>query len=230
MKKTKELAYWVGVAQSDGHYKVYNEKRKGKLIERHILQLGVSLKSFPMLKKFEEISQKIFGTSGNYCIDKRDMHRFEIKIKRFLNSIEQFNIDFSDPPKPPNWCLDFPEFFGAYLAGVVDGDGDIRILRPKYPCCAIRITSGHEQKELRNSIISMLRCGCSHTKRTRKSKIDNREIVGTYHRLEFYVSPKNFNFIKKYFLPEITIPHKRNKVGDYIIYRKNGRKGAITGS
>ena len=216
MEASKDLAYWIGVAQSDGHYKIYNERRGDKLIERHIIQLGVSISSLPMLKKFEIISQKIFGTSGNYCIDKRKKNRFEIKIKRFLDIIKKLDINFSDPPNPPLWCLKNMEFFGAYLAGVIDGDGDIRISRPQFPQCAIRITSGKEQKELRNIIITILKCGCNHRKKVQQSEIDGREFIGTCHVIEFYVTPKNVEVIKKYVFPEISLIHKRDKLREYI--------------
>ncbi|MCD4760171.1 hypothetical protein K8R33_04765 [archaeon] len=216
MEPSKELAYWVGVAQSDGHYKICNEKRGENVIERHIIQLGVSIKSLPMLKKFETISQKIFGTSGNYCIDKRKKHRFEIKIKRFLDKIKKVSIDFSDPPKPPSWCIRNIEFFGAYMAGVIDGDGDVRVTRPQYPQCAVRITSGKEQKDLRVAIINMLGCGCSYRSITKESQIDGRNFIGTGHVIEFYISPKNFKFTEKFILPEMTIPYKRNMIKEYI--------------
>ena len=75
MNPSKKLAYWVGVTQSDGHYKIYNEKRKNNVVERHIIQLGVKIKSLPMLRKFKNYSQEIFETSGNYCIDKTEKHR-----------------------------------------------------------------------------------------------------------------------------------------------------------
>jgi hypothetical protein len=215
MKPSKKLAYWVGVAQSDGHYKIYNERRGAKLIERHIIQLGVGIKSLPMLKKFESISQKIFGTSGNYCMDKRKKYRFEIKIKRFLNEIKKLNISFSDPPTPPTWCLENRKYFGAYLAGVIDGDGDLRISRSRYPYCAIRITSGSKQINLREGIKTMLNCGCSHRKITRNSEIDGRKIKGTCHVIEFYVTPKNIEMVGQYIFPEISLIHKRDKLKEY---------------
>ena len=213
---SKELAYWTGVAQSDGYFKQYKEKRKGKFIDRCNIVLGVKEKSFPMLYRFQKISRFIFKTNGNFHINKKDVAIFSIRVKNFIEKFKELNINFSDPPKPPKWCVDNQKFFGAYLAGVIDGDGDIRISRKEYPYCAIRITSGKEQKELRDSIINSLKCGCNHIKESKKCKIDGREFIGTSHRIEFYVSSKNYELVEKYILPEITIPHKKRIIDRFI--------------
>jgi len=221
MKKSKELAYWIGVAQSDGCFRNYFEKREDKLIERYKLQLGVREKSLPMLEKFRKISQKLFGTTGNISTNRKEAIVFEIKVKRFLRFFKELDIDFSDPPTPPSWCKHNSKFFCAYLAGVIDGDGDVRISRIKYPMCAVRITSSEEQKELRKSIIKNLSCGCSHRNLSRNSIIDGRKVYGKYSVIEFYISPKNFRIIKEFLIEELSLEYKRNKIIKYIQTREN---------
>lgn len=222
---SKELAYWVGVAQSDGHFKKYKEKRKGKLIDRAKMVLGIKEKSLPMLEKFRKLSQTIFKTSGHRYIDKRNTIIYEIRVKKFLEKFKELEIDFSDPPKPPKWCLKNQKLFGAYLAGIIDGDGDVRIGRKKYPFCAVRITSGKEQKELRTNIKEILNCGCNHNFRQQKSIIEGRKIEGSWHIVEFYISSKNYKFAEEHLLPEISIPHKRERIVNFIESRIKKQKG-----
>tara|TARA_Y100000310_G_scaffold343314_1_gene450351 strand:- start:434 stop:1096 length:663 start_codon:yes stop_codon:yes gene_type:complete len=216
MKKSKELAYWIGVAQSDGCFRNYFEKRGNKLIERYKLQLGVREKSLPMLEKFRGISQELFGTTGNTSINRKRTTVFEIKIKRFLKDFKELDIDFYDPPNPPNWCEDNYKYFCAYLAGIIDGDGDIRISRIEYPMCAVRITSSKEQKKLRKSIIKNLSCGCSQRNLSRESIIEGRKVHGKYSVIEFYISPKNFKIIQEFLVKELSLEYKRNKLIEYI--------------
>lgn len=209
---SKELAYWVGVAQSDGHLNLCKEKRKGKLIDRAKIQLGVADKSIPMLEKFQRASQYIFKTPGCRCKNSKNSNIYEIRIKRHLETLKKLDITFFDPPKPPEWCLKNPKLFGAYLAGIIDGDGDIKLKRPKSPQGSIRITSGKKQEELTQAIRTILKCGCSCWEETR---IKNNKL-NKWYVLEFYITYKNYKYIKKYLLPEIAMDYKKDKISNFI--------------
>ena len=60
---TPDFAYWVGVMQSDGYFKLQNHKKSGKT--RYFVSLKIGEKSLPMQKKFIDISQKLFNVKGS---------------------------------------------------------------------------------------------------------------------------------------------------------------------
>jgi hypothetical protein len=213
--QSKELAYWVGVAQSDG----YNKKKtyfgvsqsRKKYYNKIILKVGE--KSKPMLLKFQKISNQIFKRNAKCHKEKNQVFSFHIGIKSFIHEFSLLNISFKDPPEPPNWCLKNKKYLGAYLAGIIDGDGNINITRPKYPQCKIRISGGYPQINLKETIIKKLNCHAWITKSNNiKSPND--------YRLEFKFSPKNKEFILKNIIPWLQIPHKKTKLKKYSRLRK----------
>lgn len=113
---------------------------------------------------------------------------------------------------PPSW-IDHEKFFGPYIAGVIDGDGSIRIKRPEYPQCYVDITSASEPEELRIAIENYLNCFSSfrHVKRGDES----------WYRLQFLVSKKNVEVIEKFVYPHIQIKHKREVLEKYFEIKKN---------
>lgn len=225
IKPSEELAYWVGVVQSDGCLTRYVKTDK---IPSEIT-LGVCEKSLPMLKKFQEISFNIFKRHSKIWKTKGlDEWRFHIGVKRLLLIFQRLNINF-DLFIPPNWCLNEPKFFGAYLSGLIDGDGDIRIKRPKSPQCVIRITSGDWQNFLEENIQRFLNCGVSQTEINRK-RFDNsfnRFVESNYKELEFCVTPKNFGFILNFLVPYIQLDYKKEKILSYIKMRWAGFEPAL---
>lgn len=106
--------------------------------------------------------------------------------------------------------------FGPYLAGLIDGDGDIRIKRPKYPQCAVRISTGKKPQELAEVIRKMLRCSVYVEKKTQLKFLEGRKFFGTCYRLEFLISSKNLDIVQRYILPNITIKHKKDKLQHFI--------------
>ncbi|MAF99216.1 MAG: hypothetical protein CMH61_01255 [Nanoarchaeota archaeon] len=62
--------------------------------------------------------------------------------------------------------------------------------------------------------------GVSHTIRAGTSFLNGRKIEGIGHVIEFYVSPKNFDFFSNYVVPHIAIVRKREKIESYIKMRK----------
>ena len=218
--KLIDLAYWVGVVQTDGYHKKYLPKNRNKI--RNSIVLDVNPRSLPMLLKFRGISRKLFPINGStYNIRNGSSVAFKFGINKLLPLFEELEIDFSDPPKPPKWIVGDSAFFGAYLAGVIDGDGDVRIRRPQYPQCVIRINSGSFAEELLNSIKYKLNVGASILKQYNENTYKSRKISGYSYRLEFCVSSKNFDFFEKHVLDHIALDYKRDKIKNYIYCRKN---------
>lgn len=217
-----DLAYWMGVVQTDGYFKkVFYKKRK---VYKYFISLTVGQCSLEMLLKFARLSRKLFGIKGSIWVDKkRKSTSFTFGCKNLLDLFNYINIDFSDPPKPPKWIENDLSCFGAYLAGIIDGDGNVEIKRPKYPQCMIRIYSSEIQKELKAILLSNLKCGVCQYSSINHSILGGREINGIEYITQFYISPKNFAFFNNYVLRNIAIKRKRDKLYKYIL----GRCGRI---
>jgi len=213
-----ELAYWIGVVQSDGIFKIYPVK--GRKHPRYEISINVSEKSLPMLFKFQEICKNVFNRNVKiFKIRKRNAWTLNIRVKSLLDTFHKLDIKFNKSFNSPTWCLGSPELFGSYLAGVIDGDGSVTLTkRSEYLYCLIRIYSGNEEKELVNHIKKILNCGVSVQKRTKKNYFakENRFINGTWYELHFLVSSKNYEFLKIFVLPHITINYKKGKIQSFI--------------
>lgn len=212
---SEELAYWVGVAQSDGCFRRYVVKPTGRV--RYFVSLRVRAKSMPMLRRFQEISNEIFNRNvGIFKERKTPTWMFALSVNAFTDVFKSLGIRFGDPPVPPAWTLKDASLFGAYLAGVIDGDGDVRVKRNRYPQCEIRISSGSRQSILSECIRRMLGCSACITYRERDNEIEGRKIHGHVYSLEFYISSKNYKFIKENVVPHIRITYKKGKIENYI--------------
>jgi len=209
--KTLEFAYWTGVAQSDGYFKKYYDKKRKQTSV--IISLKVGKKSLPMLEKFVEISKKYLNRESSIFKNKIGVWECHIGVKKLLNLFKSLDIKFSDPPILPNWVMNDPNFFGSYLAGLIDGDGDIRTKRQKYQQCVIRISSHKPQFELAEELRKILKCEVSISKRIRFKK--------KWCSLEFYVSKKNYVFIQKFVIPFIKLSYKADKLQNFINSKKN---------
>ena len=218
---SKDLGYWVGVVQSDGWLSKTRRKNHGI---NYLIKLGV-ITSIPMLEKFREISRKVFNKNNKSWKNKKTGYvEFKFGAKKLLPIFDKLNIDFSDPPNPPNWCLKNIEYFGAYLAGVIDGDGDVRIKRPKYPQCAIRISSGSPQLNLQKAINQILNCSSNIIMVRKIRTLGKYTFLSTVYVLEFNVSRKNMDFIEVYVVPHLAMKHKKNKILSYIKMKGRGRE------
>jgi len=211
ISESKELAYWVGVAQSDGHLSTYGNNRR--------VMIGVREKSLPMLKKFQMLSGILLDKYAKIYKDKGGNYVFAIGVKKIMSSIRSLNITFGDPPKPPTWALTKNQYFGAYLAGLIDGDGDVRVKRKKYPQCVIRINSGKKQEKLKNCIEKIIKCSASTKQRYKEKILDGRKICGSFYELEFYVSSKNYKFVKNFITPNLQLIYKKEKIMNFILGR-----------
>jgi len=137
-------------------------------------------------------------------------------VNTLLDTFKFFDIKFGNPPRPPKWMSQNLQFFGAYLAGLIDGDGDIRVKRKRYPQCVIRISSGKKQTELSNIIRKLINCSVSITRIEKDKILYGRKIHGICFSLEFYVSSKNYKFAKRFIIPHLTLKHKQEKLQKYI--------------
>ena len=217
IEPSEDLAYWVGAMQTDGSFWKYYRKEKRHFEFR--LAMGVATKSLPMLQRVVELSAKIFKRYGKaYKRDKEDQWDYYIQVKQLLFIFDELDIKFGDPPKPPIWCLEKLELFGAYLAGVIDGDGCIVIKRPKYPQCVIRITSGSKQTILADAIKQILKCSVFQKGFYQKKFVKSwgRIVEGEWCILEFCVSKKTAEFISDFVIPHLQLIYKKEKLEDFI--------------
>lgn len=210
----KQFAYWVGLTQSDGSL---SSRKNG------FVSLAFAVNDKVLAELFRDVCNTYFNKALN--VSQRSDGRWccGMGVNKLLKMFESLGLEFRDPQRPPSWISRSDNLFGAYLAGIIDGDGNVRIKRPKYPQCVIRITSGHEQTELSNSISKTMKCGVSITKRHRVAfyKSENRLIDGTWYDLEFLVSSKNMSFMKSFVLPYVLLESKHRKIKNYILYREH---------
>jgi hypothetical protein len=215
IEPSEKLGYWVGVAQSDGCLRRYLEKRRN--VTRFIVSLEVAKLSLPMIYKFQEISNEVFNRSVSvFKENRRDVWVFNIRVNSLMKTFQYLELKFGDPPTPPKWSITTTVLFGSYMAGLIDGDGDVRIKRKKYPQCVVRISSGGRQGDLSAAITKTMNCSVSITSTKRDKEIGGRKFRGLTYSLEFYVSSKNYEFIKDFILPFITIKYKKEKLKSYI--------------
>ncbi len=216
--KSPDFAYWIGVAQTDGYFKRQFVKSRG--VVRFFIVLGVGKKSLPMLNKFRDISQRMLCVKGSIyqsiSYDKFLKYVYHFGCKNLLDTFRLLDIKFSEPLTPPSWVLESPELFGAYLAGVIDGDGDVRVTRPKYPRCYVRISSRVTPVNLINEMKRFLKCGVSNHLRVKQSKIAGRVFLSRCSITEFLVSKKNYEFIENNFVKHLALSYKKNKIVDYL--------------
>jgi hypothetical protein len=215
----QNFAYWLGVVQSDGYLKIY----KG----RPLISLHVGKNSLPMFKRFIDVSREIFnikGSSYTYSdTSGRPYYLYRFGAKKIIPLFEKPKIALKGFI-PPVHFLKNKKLFGAYLGGIIDGDGNVRISRPKYPQCYVRIFSSNYPKELIESIKSNLTCSVNYREVRKRGKIFGRIVNGVNRRLEFRVIPKNFDYFDKFIVPFIAIDYKRSKIIEYIEKREGGRR------
>ncbi|MFC2135638.1 hypothetical protein ACFLTH_13570, partial [Bacteroidota bacterium] len=81
--QTEEIAYCIGVFQTDGYFK--KQYVKSQQITKYYISLSVCDKSLPMLEKFQKISQKYFKIKGT-----RYITNYENKLNYFKFGCKQF--------------------------------------------------------------------------------------------------------------------------------------------
>ncbi len=212
-----DLAYWVGAMQTDGSLWKYYRKEKAQFEFR--LAMGVATKSLPMLQKVARLSAEIFQRHGKlYKRMSEDQWDYYVQVKQLLPLFRKLDIQFDDPPKPPKWVSAKPRFFGAYLAGVIDGDGCIVVKRPEYPQCMIRITSGLRQFALSKTIKQILKCSVYEQEFYQKKFIKSwgRMVEGKWFISEFCVSSKTAKFVRDFITPHLQLIYKKERLENFI--------------
>jgi len=213
--KKPEVCYWLGLAQSDGYFKKHYVEQHSKFT--HVITL--SMKDLEPVVCFQRISKDFWGRDAKIHKDNRpnaNSFYITIGVSRLLKYFSNMQLDFSDPPKPPKWIANDVRLFGAYIAGIIDGDGSVKVKRPQYPQCLVKISSGSPQNELKDTIEYLFNCRCSIMKQYREVMLNGNLIKGTCYNLEFCVSNKNIEIFQKYVLPWIQIPRKRDKITSFL--------------
>jgi len=211
--ENKDLAYLVGSYQSDGYYYNFQNKKRNR-VETRFGILG-NRKSLPMIKRFQISLRKNFNR--NVKIEKvrnRDVYTLRTTINKLTGTFECIGL-LDKNFAAQNWILSKTGLFGAFLAGLIDGDGSISIKRPKYPQCVIKIWDGTPPLELKGQIEKIMKCKARIYLVKNETIIKGRRVKGEGYYLEFYVSSKNLEFIEKYVYPEMQIKHKRCELEEF---------------
>ena len=102
--KNEEVAYWIGLLQADGCLKKYSYRKNMKNYERHSLELDVKDKI--LVENFQKICKKFLKRSPKIFYRPRGTWVCHIDVKRLQHLFEILDIDFSDPPISPKWCIE----------------------------------------------------------------------------------------------------------------------------
>jgi len=209
-QETPLFAYWLGVAQSDGHlWSGYVNKKKKPTFAAH-LSLETGARSEKMMLTFAQLSRILFGTKATIRTRWRHINEKTYSVRVFIigltRQLDQLDgIVFNKIEPPPKFSNIF--LFGAYLAGVIDGDGSIKFRHLHKTSrggaeCEVIITSGNEPLLLKEKIADYFLCrpNCKKLKRANA------------YNLIFYVSKRNNQLIKKYVVPHLQMPIKKERL------------------
>jgi hypothetical protein len=213
IKASEELLYWIGVVQSDGCLNSYYDKKRNTTYHR--ISVTVSKKSLPMLKKFQVISNSVLGSNIRIYSCKNETFKCTLGAKNLIKIFKDLKIKISDPPIPPKWVFDKDELLGSYIAGLIDGDGNVNTGKNQSKC-TIEIFSHDKQFLLKSLLRNKLKCG-----------IWIRKMDGCYG-IGFRVSHKNYRFIENYVLPHLAILHKADKLKVFINEKRQIFMGLLT--
>ena len=211
-KLNPRLAYFIGALHSDGTFYIFKDKKKKRDVYRLRFQVGE--KSLPMLRYLQNVFDIELGRRLKIVLDEVNEYGTEIYslgtcVNKLLPTLTSLGIQKNTLPRI---LASDKRLFCAYLAGLIDGDGDIRIKRPSYPQCVIRITAGRESQELSNLISKHLSCSVGVEKVSCNTKIEGRSVTGTGYQHYFYLSSKNMLVFTRYVYPYIQIKHKRKQL------------------
>jgi hypothetical protein len=108
----------------------------------------------------------------------------------------------------PAWVTRTPMVFGAFLAGLIDGDGTICVRRPAYPQLTVSIFRGRRSKVLVRAIHRWFRTPV---------QIESRKNhLGRSCAMRFYLSTKNIKFFLDAVYPYLAVEKKRAAVQKYV--------------
>ena len=205
----KDISYFLGVLHSDGCIYFFNDKKRNRKQIR--LNLTVGKKSIPMASKFQRILCTHFNRTVNLRkIPNKEAYAIQTSVNRlwyiFKNWTNQ-NI----PQEINDNCV----LFGAYLAGLIDGDGFVQIKNNTQdriiPQCVIKISSSKPLEKVKSLIKDHFGCK-PHFEYDKRSNT-----VSTC----FYVSKKNLNSMENYILPHIVMLYKAERLIKFLKMKKN---------
>ena len=207
IKIDENIAYFIGVLHSDACIYVFEDKTQNRQVIRLSLQIGD--KSIPMAYKFKQIFFDYFGRTVNLRkIPNKPGHSIQTSINRIRHIIVPW-----DNYKIPLEIKKTKSLFGAYLAGLVDGDGYIKSKKNQkdriLPQCVVRIASDRPLGVIKRLIEHHLDC------RVHFEYSKNSKCVHTC----FYISKNNSAFITKYISPHLTIPHKIEALRSFLMMK-----------
>lgn len=199
----ENLAYFIGVLQSDGClYLFFDKKKNWKSIR---LSLYVAQKSLPMSRKFKNMFREKFGRDVNIRkVPNKNLYAIQTSINSLYHIFSEWN-----EYKIPFEIKQDRKLFGAYLAGLIDGDGHIKIKKHQndraLPQGLIKIASDRPLGILRALIRS--HAGCSvHFDYDR-----NSNGVCTC----FYITKKSIPFIMRCVYPHLAMQYKMEALKEF---------------
>ena len=190
------IAYFIGVLHSDGYIYTFNDrKRKRKQIR---LGLQIGRKSIPMAMKFKKILFDYFGKTVNIRLKPNtNLLCIQTSVNRIWNILQNWGRGKLPVEIKANKIL-----FGAYLAGLIDGDEYIQIKNNTkdrvIPQCVIRIASDCPLADIKDLIKEYIKCSV-HFEFHKTNKGVNTT---------FYISKKSIEFIESYIYPHLVMPYK----------------------
>ncbi len=211
MKIDISLAYFIGVIHSDGYvYRFFHKKRNKDYIR---LKLTVAKCSLPMALKFQKILLR--SLNRNVCMWK---HK-GINLYSIQTSVNNFGSLFLYWKRNiPEEIQQNPGLFGAYLGGLIDGDGHIKIKRNTgdriISQCVIKIADSRPLEIVKSLVEKYMKCRVHF-------EYDKR---GKGVLTSFYVSNKNIEYVKKSVYPHIAIPHKTKTLKKHFEMKERARR------
>ena len=202
-KINQNLAYFIGVIHSDGCFYKFKDKIKKRIQIRLILYVGE--KSIPMSIKFKKILFEQFDRNVNIRkVPNKESYVIQTSINKLWPIFKNWNKNIIPPQIKKESNL-----FGAYLAGLIDGDGHIKIKKNEnsrtIPQHVIKIASDRKLKELKKLIELHFNCSV-HFENDKRSKAFNTC---------FYISKKNIKMIMKNTFPHLVLQHKKQRIKNY---------------
>ena len=200
MKIDWKIAYFIGVLHSDAHIYKFNNKKEGSVRNRLLLQIGP--KSLPMANKFKQILYTKFGRDVNIRkLPNKEAYKIQASINLIyplLKNWQKYNL--------PLEIKEDSLLFGAYLAGLIDGDGYVKYKKYKGQifACQIKIAAKEPLEEIASLIELHLNCKVHYEKDKNKR--------GTGYNTCFLISSKNYRYLLENLEPHLTIPYKKERI------------------
>lgn len=203
MKIDKELAYFIGVLHSDGCIYRFEDKERKRVSMR--LNLTIASKSLPMAYEFQRILSSKFSRVVNVRkVPNKNSYVIQTSINRLYPTLKNW-INYALPQEiKSNVTL-----FGAYLGGLIDGDGHVKLKNNKdrkLKQVLVSITGPVK-------ILNVKEC----IERFTNSKVNFSKVKGANcFETYFYVTYKNSEFLFKRVMPHIQMSYKNERLRSHI--------------